>query len=154
MWCSGRGLLVFVQERSFLCAHAGQLLSVSVRLGDWVYNGVLVCPACELFCERCPVPHQRPATNASRSSPIGQCGARRCERVRGNPSDATASLFQIPAPGPRGRSSACGCCWSACSPCWWGCCSAAEPPSRSSSPVLLLPAEMCVLDLSGDTWTL
>lgn len=73
VWCSGGGLVVFVQDRSFLCVHKGQLLSVSVRVGDWVYNGILVCPACEVFCDDCPLPHQLPATNASRSKPIGQC---------------------------------------------------------------------------------
>uniref|UniRef100_H3DPZ1 Leishmanolysin-like peptidase n=1 Tax=Tetraodon nigroviridis TaxID=99883 RepID=H3DPZ1_TETNG len=71
--CSGGGLVVFVQDRSFLCQHQGQLLSVSVRLGGWVYSGVLLCPACELFCERCPLPHQLPSTNASRSEPIDPC---------------------------------------------------------------------------------
>lgn len=71
--CSGQGLVVFVQDRSFLCVHEGQQLSVSVRLNGWVYNGVLLCPACEDLCQGCPLPHLLPAPNVSRRNPIGQC---------------------------------------------------------------------------------
>uniref|UniRef100_A0AAQ4QX24 Leishmanolysin-like peptidase n=1 Tax=Gasterosteus aculeatus aculeatus TaxID=481459 RepID=A0AAQ4QX24_GASAC len=71
--CSSRGLEVLVQDQSFLCARSGQQLSVSVRVNDWVYNGVLVCPPCSHFCDDCPLPHQLPPTNASRSHPIGRC---------------------------------------------------------------------------------
>lgn len=71
--CTGQGLLVTVQDRSFLCVHEGQLLSVSVRVSDWVYNGVLLCPACHHFCPGCPPPRQPPPTNASSRTPIGQC---------------------------------------------------------------------------------
>ncbi|TNN69600.1 Leishmanolysin-like peptidase [Liparis tanakae] len=70
--CSARGLAVLVQDRSYPCAREGQPLSVSVRLNDWVYNGVLLCPACPAFCDHCPLPHQLPPGNASRSNPIGQ----------------------------------------------------------------------------------
>uniref|UniRef100_A0A3Q4BU29 Leishmanolysin-like peptidase n=1 Tax=Mola mola TaxID=94237 RepID=A0A3Q4BU29_MOLML len=73
--CSAQGLLVFVQDRSFLCVRKGQPLSVSVRVNDWVYNGVLVCPACSDFCDDCPLPHQLPPTNASRSIPIDPCSS-------------------------------------------------------------------------------
>lgn len=73
--CSAQGLTVFVQDRSFLCVRRGQLLSVSVRVSSWVYNGVLVCPACSDFCDDCPLPHLLPPFNTSRSSPIGQCNA-------------------------------------------------------------------------------
>eukprot|EP00066_Takifugu_rubripes_P028629 XP_011617895.1 PREDICTED: leishmanolysin-like peptidase [Takifugu rubripes] len=71
--CSGQGLVVFVQDRSFLCVHEGQPLSVSVRVHDWVYNGVLLCPACHDFCDGCPLPHQLPPINASRRNPIDPC---------------------------------------------------------------------------------
>uniref|UniRef100_A0A672JAI4 Leishmanolysin-like peptidase n=1 Tax=Salarias fasciatus TaxID=181472 RepID=A0A672JAI4_SALFA len=71
--CSVQGLWVHVQDRSFACGRRGQLLSVSVRVNDWVYNGVLVCPACSDFCDDCPPPHQLLPANASRSGPIGQC---------------------------------------------------------------------------------
>ncbi|KAG7283081.1 hypothetical protein CRUP_012974 [Coryphaenoides rupestris] len=48
-----------------------KLISVSVRLSGWSYNGVLVCPACSDLCDLCPdqaVPH-----NTTRSTPIDPC---------------------------------------------------------------------------------
>lgn len=69
--CSPSGLTVFVQDVSYLCLRAGQLLSVSVKLNDWVYNGQLICPACKDFCEHCPL--QAPPLNTSRSIPIDPC---------------------------------------------------------------------------------
>ncbi|XP_068185627.1 leishmanolysin-like peptidase isoform X2 [Antennarius striatus] len=71
--CSGQGLTVMVQKRSFLCVRKGQVLSVSVRVNGWVHSGALICPPCDLFCDSCPLPHQRPPTNTSRSSPIDPC---------------------------------------------------------------------------------
>lgn len=73
--CSSQGLTVFVQDRSFQCSRRGQLLSVSVRVNDWVYNGVLICPACTDFCDDCPLPHQLPPINTSRSNPIDPCSS-------------------------------------------------------------------------------
>ncbi|KAF1383056.1 hypothetical protein PFLUV_G00150310 [Perca fluviatilis] len=75
VWCSAGGLTVFVQDRSFLCVRTGQQLRVSVRVSDWVYNGVLVCPACSDFCDDCPPPHQLLPGNATRSSPIDPCSS-------------------------------------------------------------------------------
>ncbi|KAF3843766.1 hypothetical protein F7725_002615 [Dissostichus mawsoni] len=60
----------FIMEQCTKKMTAGQLLSVSVKLNDWVYNGQLICPACKDFCEHCPL--QAPPLNASRSIPIGQ----------------------------------------------------------------------------------
>lgn len=73
--CSVQGLTVFVQDRSFLCVRKGQLLSVSVQVNDWVYNGVLICPACTDICDECPLPHQLPPINTSRSNPIDPCSS-------------------------------------------------------------------------------
>ncbi|XP_035507137.1 leishmanolysin-like peptidase isoform X2 [Scophthalmus maximus] len=71
--CSSQGLVLLVQDRSFLCSRRDQQLSVSVRVGDWVYNGVLLCPACSDFCDHCPLPHLLPPSNSSRSDPIDPC---------------------------------------------------------------------------------
>uniref|UniRef100_A0A3Q4HH90 Leishmanolysin-like peptidase n=1 Tax=Neolamprologus brichardi TaxID=32507 RepID=A0A3Q4HH90_NEOBR len=73
--CSAQGLTVFVQDRSFLCVRKGQLLSVSVRVNEWVYNGVLICPACTDFCDDCPLPYHLPPINTSRSNPIDPCSS-------------------------------------------------------------------------------
>nr|XP_043874736.1 leishmanolysin-like peptidase isoform X1 [Solea senegalensis] len=73
--CSSQGLTVTVQDRSFLCVSKAQLLSVSVRANDWIYNGVLICPACSDFCDHCPLPHQLPPINTSRSDPIDPCSS-------------------------------------------------------------------------------
>uniref|UniRef100_A0A3B4HBH0 Leishmanolysin-like peptidase n=1 Tax=Pundamilia nyererei TaxID=303518 RepID=A0A3B4HBH0_9CICH len=73
--CSAQGLMVFVQDRSFLCVRKGQLLSISVRVNEWVYNGVLICPACTDFCDDCPLPYHLPPINTSRSNPIDPCSS-------------------------------------------------------------------------------
>uniref|UniRef100_A0A3B3ZIF2 Leishmanolysin-like peptidase n=1 Tax=Periophthalmus magnuspinnatus TaxID=409849 RepID=A0A3B3ZIF2_9GOBI len=73
--CSPQGLVVHVHSRSYLCLRKGQPLSVSVKANDWVYNGVLLCPDCLDFCDLCPLPHQIPPTNTSRSNPIDPCSS-------------------------------------------------------------------------------
>ncbi|XP_020783507.2 leishmanolysin-like peptidase [Boleophthalmus pectinirostris] len=73
--CSPQGLVVHVHSRSYLCLRKGQPLSVSVKANDWVYNGVLLCPNCSDFCDLCPLPHQVPPINASRSTPIDPCSS-------------------------------------------------------------------------------
>lgn len=71
MSCSAEGLLVWVQDQSFLCVRAGQLLSVNVRMNEWVYSGQLICPTCSHFCSQCPLPHELPPINTTRSIRIG-----------------------------------------------------------------------------------
>ncbi|KAJ8352702.1 hypothetical protein SKAU_G00241780 [Synaphobranchus kaupii] len=73
--CSAQGLTVWVQATPFLCAHAGQLLTVNVRISQWVYSGMLICPACSDFCSTCPLPHQLPPLNSSRKIPIDPCSS-------------------------------------------------------------------------------
>lgn len=102
MWCSGQGLVVFVEDRSFLCLRQGQLLSVSVRLAGWVYNGVLLCPACELFCDDCPLPHQLPTTNTSRSNPIGECAPPASESLGVNGTEVMEVFVSDPCSGSPG----------------------------------------------------
>uniref|UniRef100_A0A674CX17 Leishmanolysin-like peptidase n=1 Tax=Salmo trutta TaxID=8032 RepID=A0A674CX17_SALTR len=67
--CSTQGLTVWVEDTAYQCVRTGQLLSVSVRVNDWVYNGVLVCPACSDFCSACPLPQQLPKRFASLPDP-------------------------------------------------------------------------------------
>uniref|UniRef100_A0A3P8ZXL0 Leishmanolysin-like peptidase n=1 Tax=Esox lucius TaxID=8010 RepID=A0A3P8ZXL0_ESOLU len=71
--CSNQGLSVWVHGTAFHCVRTGQLLSVSVRVNDWVYNGVLVCPACPDFCSVCPLPHEFPPFDTTRRLPIDPC---------------------------------------------------------------------------------
>uniref|UniRef100_A0A4W5MQY3 Leishmanolysin-like peptidase n=1 Tax=Hucho hucho TaxID=62062 RepID=A0A4W5MQY3_9TELE len=73
--CSPSGLTVWVQDTAFQCVRSGQLLRVSVRVNDWVYNGVLVCPACSDFCSACPLPQQLPPLNSTRRVPIDPCSS-------------------------------------------------------------------------------
>lgn len=73
--CSDGGLMVWVQEQPFVCVRAGQLLDVSVRYNDWVYSGMLVCPACSDFCSSCPAPHELPPINETRSIKIDPCSS-------------------------------------------------------------------------------
>ncbi|XP_030642969.1 leishmanolysin-like peptidase [Chanos chanos] len=73
--CSAQGLVVWVLDQSFLCVRTGQLLSVNVRLNQWVYSGVLVCPSCSDFCTGCPLPHQLPPVNTTKSTRIDPCSS-------------------------------------------------------------------------------
>ncbi|XP_057709476.1 leishmanolysin-like peptidase isoform X1 [Corythoichthys intestinalis] len=71
--CSAQGLTVHIQGHTFLCLYKGHLLSVSVLVNDWVYNGVLICPACTDFCDDCPVFEEIPTMNTSRIKTIDPC---------------------------------------------------------------------------------
>ncbi|XP_035379419.1 leishmanolysin-like peptidase [Electrophorus electricus] len=73
--CSAEGLLVWVQEQSFLCMHAGHLLNVNVKVNDWVYRGQLICPVCSHFCSHCPLPHELPPISTNRSVHIDPCSS-------------------------------------------------------------------------------
>ncbi|XP_023693573.1 leishmanolysin-like peptidase [Paramormyrops kingsleyae] len=73
--CSLLGLAVWVQGTPFHCVRTGQLLNVSVRGSEWVHTGVLVCPPCSDFCTSCPLPHELPPLNTSRSVPIDPCSS-------------------------------------------------------------------------------
>uniref|UniRef100_A0A4W5L7N7 Leishmanolysin-like peptidase n=1 Tax=Hucho hucho TaxID=62062 RepID=A0A4W5L7N7_9TELE len=73
--CSTQGLTVWVEDTAYQCVSTGQLLSVSVRVNDWVYNGVLVCPACSDFCSACPLPQQLPPLNTTKIIPIDPCSS-------------------------------------------------------------------------------
>ncbi|MCJ8732773.1 hypothetical protein PDJAM_G00214890 [Pangasius djambal] len=73
--CSADGLQVWVQDQSFLCVHAGQVLNVNVRMNEWVYTGQLICPACSNFCSHCPLPHELPPINTTRTFWIDPCSS-------------------------------------------------------------------------------
>ncbi|KAG8524450.1 Leishmanolysin-like peptidase [Galemys pyrenaicus] len=71
--CSPQGLKVWVQDTSYLCSRAGQVLPVSVQMNGWIYDGNLLCPACWAFCELCPPEREPPATNLTRALPLDLC---------------------------------------------------------------------------------
>lgn len=70
--CTTQGLLVWVQNESYSCARVGQVISVSVWMNGWVYNGQLICPACADFCSACPLPHEIPPLNTTKSIRLGE----------------------------------------------------------------------------------
>ncbi|KAG7330970.1 hypothetical protein KOW79_004939 [Hemibagrus wyckioides] len=71
--CSAEGLKVWVQDQSFLCVHAGQVLDVNVWMNEWVYTGQLICPSCSNFCNKCP--HKPPPFNTTRTVRIDPCSS-------------------------------------------------------------------------------
>ncbi|XP_060784836.1 leishmanolysin-like peptidase isoform X1 [Neoarius graeffei] len=73
--CSVEGLQVWVQDQNFLCAHAGQVLNVNVRMNEWVYSGQLICPACSDFCSHCPARHEFPPINTTHTVRIDPCSS-------------------------------------------------------------------------------
>ncbi|XP_072903651.1 leishmanolysin-like peptidase isoform X2 [Hemitrygon akajei] len=73
--CSTDGLIVWVSNKSFLCSRTGQVLSVNVKLNDWVYTGSLVCPSCSDFCTACPPERDPPLSNFTKMTLIDPCSS-------------------------------------------------------------------------------
>ncbi|KAF6119500.1 leishmanolysin like peptidase [Phyllostomus discolor] len=71
--CSPQGLRVWVQNTSYLCSRAGQVLFVSTQMNGWIHDGNLLCPSCWDFCELCPPETDPPATNLTRALPLDLC---------------------------------------------------------------------------------
>ncbi|KAM5336758.1 leishmanolysin-like peptidase isoform 2-T2 [Glossophaga mutica] len=71
--CSPQGLKVWVQNTSYLCSRAGQVLFVSTQMNGWIHDGNLLCPSCWDFCELCPPETDPPATNLTRALPLDLC---------------------------------------------------------------------------------
>ncbi|XP_004745451.1 leishmanolysin-like peptidase [Mustela nigripes] len=71
--CSPQGLTVWVQNTSYLCSRAGQVLPVSIQMNGWIHDGNLLCPSCWDFCELCPPERDPPATNLTRALPLDLC---------------------------------------------------------------------------------
>ncbi|XP_074186614.1 leishmanolysin-like peptidase isoform X2 [Rhinolophus sinicus] len=71
--CSPQGLKVWVQDTSYLCSRAGQVLPVSIQMNGWIHDGNLLCPSCWDFCELCPPETDPPATNLTRALPLDLC---------------------------------------------------------------------------------
>ncbi|XP_076974178.1 leishmanolysin-like peptidase isoform X2 [Tamandua tetradactyla] len=71
--CSPQGLKVWVQDTSYLCSRAGQVLPVSIQMNGWIHDGNLLCPSCRDFCELCPPETDPPAFNMTRALPMDLC---------------------------------------------------------------------------------
>ncbi|XP_059955389.1 leishmanolysin-like peptidase isoform X4 [Mesoplodon densirostris] len=71
--CSPQGLKVWVQDTSYLCSRAGQVLPVSIQMNGWIHDGNLLCPSCWDFCELCPPETDPPTTNLTRALPLDLC---------------------------------------------------------------------------------
>ncbi|XP_006869439.1 PREDICTED: leishmanolysin-like peptidase isoform X2 [Chrysochloris asiatica] len=71
--CSTHGLKVWVQDTSYLCSKAGQVLPVSIQMNGWIHGGNLLCPSCWDFCERCPPETDPPVSNLTRALPLDLC---------------------------------------------------------------------------------
>ncbi|XP_057594752.1 leishmanolysin-like peptidase isoform X2 [Hippopotamus amphibius kiboko] len=68
--CSPQGLKVWVQDTSYLCSRAGQVLPVSIQMNGWIHDGNLLCPSCWDFCGLCPPETDPPTTNLTRALPL------------------------------------------------------------------------------------
>ncbi|XP_062908501.1 leishmanolysin-like peptidase isoform X2 [Mobula hypostoma] len=73
--CSTDGLIVWVSDKSYLCSQMGQVLSVNVKMNDWVYTGSLVCPSCSDFCTACPPERDPPLSNFTKMTLIDPCSS-------------------------------------------------------------------------------
>ncbi|XP_057594755.1 leishmanolysin-like peptidase isoform X5 [Hippopotamus amphibius kiboko] len=71
--CSPQGLKVWVQDTSYLCSRAGQVLPVSIQMNGWIHDGNLLCPSCWDFCGLCPPETDPPTTNLTRALPLDLC---------------------------------------------------------------------------------
>jgi leishmanolysin-like peptidase len=70
--CSPQGLKVWVQDTSYVCSQAGQVLPVRPQMNGWIHDGNLLCPSCRDFCEQCPPETDPPAVNLTRALPLGE----------------------------------------------------------------------------------
>lgn len=78
--------MVWVQDTSYLCSRAGQVLPVSIQMNGWIHEGNLLCPSCWDFCEQCPPETDPPVVNLTRALPLGEycvVGAKRESNERG-----------------------------------------------------------------------
>nr|XP_020038900.1 leishmanolysin-like peptidase isoform X2 [Castor canadensis] len=71
--CSPQGLKVWVQDTSYVCSRAGQVLPVRIQMNGWIHDGNLLCPSCWDFCEQCPPETDPPAVNLTRALPLDLC---------------------------------------------------------------------------------
>ncbi|XP_068102340.1 leishmanolysin-like peptidase [Hyperolius riggenbachi] len=71
--CSSEGLQVWVEDSVYLCTRAGQVLAVSAHINGWFYEGHLVCPPCQDFCDFCPPEREPPPDNRTRMAPLDLC---------------------------------------------------------------------------------
>ncbi|KAM4888744.1 leishmanolysin-like peptidase isoform 2-T2 [Thomomys bottae] len=72
--CSPQGLMVWVQDTSYLCNRAGQVLPVHIQMNGWIHVGNLLCPSCWDFCEQCPPETDPPvAANLTQALPLDLC---------------------------------------------------------------------------------
>uniref|UniRef100_A0A8C2KRR2 Leishmanolysin-like peptidase n=1 Tax=Cyprinus carpio TaxID=7962 RepID=A0A8C2KRR2_CYPCA len=76
--CTAQGLLVWVQNESYPCVRTGQVINVSIRMNGWVYSGQLICPTCSDFCSVCPLPHEIPPQNTTKSAHLVPCSRSSC----------------------------------------------------------------------------
>ncbi|XP_077071891.1 leishmanolysin-like peptidase [Siphateles boraxobius] len=76
--CTDQGVLVWVQNESYPCVRTGQVISVSIRMNGWVYSGQLICPTCSDFCSDCPLPHEIPPLNSTKSARLDPCSRSSC----------------------------------------------------------------------------
>uniref|UniRef100_A0A8C1FVS1 Leishmanolysin-like peptidase n=1 Tax=Cyprinus carpio carpio TaxID=630221 RepID=A0A8C1FVS1_CYPCA len=76
--CTAQGLLVWVQNESYPCVRADQVINVSIGMNGWVYSGQLICPTCSDFCSVCPLPHEIPPQNTTKSAHLDPCSRSSC----------------------------------------------------------------------------
>ncbi|XP_070946635.1 leishmanolysin-like peptidase isoform X1 [Macaca nemestrina] len=93
--CSPQGLKVWVQDTSYLCSRAGQVLPISIQMNGWIHDGNLLCPSCWDFCELCPPETDPPATNLTRALPL-ELSFQNCYQCAGSP--LYSSLFRTQLP--------------------------------------------------------
>ncbi|OWK00744.1 hypothetical protein Celaphus_00016678 [Cervus elaphus hippelaphus] len=67
--CSLQGLKVWVQDISYVCSWARQVLPVNIQMNGWIHHGNLLCPVCWDFCELCPPETDSPAANLTQALP-------------------------------------------------------------------------------------
>nr|XP_054407067.1 leishmanolysin-like peptidase isoform X1 [Pongo abelii] len=106
--CSPQGLKVWVQDTSYLCSRAGQVLPVSIQMNGWIHDGNLLCPSCWDFCELCPPETDPPATNLTRALPLdpaldGSAGTTQIDKLahlilRLRPQELTQCKKTAPSP--------------------------------------------------------
>ncbi|KAL4679186.1 hypothetical protein H8959_008836 [Pygathrix nigripes] len=128
--CSPQGLKVWVQDTSYLCSRAGQVLPISIQMNGWIHDGNLLCPSCWDFCELCPPETDPPATNLTRALPLATQPPSSATQPRSSATQPRSSATQPPSSATQPPSSATQPPSSATQPRS----SATQPPSSATQP--------------------
>lgn len=56
--CEDGMLKIMIENATFTCHEAGQVIDISLAKDEWLHEGSIICPNCQLFCDDCKNPEE------------------------------------------------------------------------------------------------